>query len=425
MVFGIPPRSFRGQLGHKVIAKAGSPSGIPQSLRSQFPGTERSAYFDVAARGLLPVPSREAVDRYFDGLSLNGGDKAEMFKVVESARAKFARLIGADADEIAITKNVSEGINIVATAYPWQAGDKVIICAEREHPNNIYIWQHLARRHGIEIVAVSSRGGQIVAQDLIDKIDARTRMVSVSSVTFHPGLKTDIDALGEACTSKDVLLLVDGVQSVGISHVDVRRTKIDALAVSTQKGLLGLYGLGFLYVRRAWADRLEPAYLARFGVDLGKAHEADGGLTAYRLMPGARRFDLGNYNFTGATAVDRSLDLILELGTEAIERHVYALSQRMVEGLLEVGLPVIGAPFGEHFANIVTLPPKADDPDFNARLEQVLAGEKVKLSIRRNALRFSSHCYNTVEDVDTVVDVVRRFLRLNSKTQSRNSPAPN
>jgi selenocysteine lyase/cysteine desulfurase len=369
----------------------------------------------------LPAPSRAAVDRYFDGLSMHGGDKVEMFAVVESARSKFARLIGAAPDEIAITKNVSEGINIVATAYPWKSGDKVVLCADREHPNNIYIWQHLARRYEVEIVVVPSREGQIVARDLIDRIDAQTRMVSVSSVSFHPGLKTDVDVLGEACTAKDVLLLVDGVQSVGVSHVNVGRTKMDALAVSTQKGLLGLYGLGFLYVRRAWAERLEPAYLARFGVDLGDAHEADGGISAYKLMAGARRFDLGNYNFTGATAVDRSLDLILDLGTETIERHVHGLTQRMVEGFLEAGLPVVGAPFGAHFANIVTVPTNEDDPDFNVRLEQALAGEKVKLSVRRNSLRFSSHCYNTAEEVDQVVDAVRRFLRLNSKTQSRNS----
>jgi selenocysteine lyase/cysteine desulfurase len=374
----------------------------------------------------LPLPSREAIDRYFESLSMYGGDKAAMFQVVESARAKFARLIGADPDEIAITKNVSEGINIVATAYPWTNGDKVILCAEREHPNNIYIWQHLVHRYGIEVVVVPSRNDQIVAQDLIEKIDARTRMVSVSSVTFHPGLRTDMDALGEACASKDVLFLVDGVQSVGVSHVDVGCTKIDALAVSTQKGLLGLYGMGFLYVRRSWAERLEPAYLARFGVDLGDAHEADGGISSYRLMPGARRFDLGNYNYTGATAVDRSLDLILDLGTEAIESHVRGLTQRMVEGLLEAGLQVAGAPYGTHFANMVTIIPKADDLDFNLRLEQTLAGEKVKLSIRRNALRFSSHFYNTAEEVDAVVDAVRRFLRLNSKAQSRpSSSAPN
>ena len=241
-------------------------------------------------------------------------------------------------------------------------------------------------------------------------------MVSVSSVSFHPGLRTDIDALADACERRDILLLVDGVQSVGVSHLDVNRTKLDALAVSTQKGLLALYGFGFLYCRRKWADRLEPAYLARFGVDLGNAHEADGAISAYRLMPGARRFDLGNYNFAGAAAVDKSLEMLLDIGTQTIESHVVALTQRLVEGLTEAGLAVVGAPYGAHFANIVTVASQPDDAEFNVRLEKALADEKVKLSIRRNALRFSSHCYNTPDEVDLVTDVVRRFMRLNSRS---------
>ena len=391
---------------------------VPASIREQFPGANKWAYFDVAARGLLPRPTREAIDQYFDSLMFDGGDKAEMFKVVESARTRFALLIGADADEIAITKNVSEGINIIATAYPWKAGDKVILCADREHPNNIYIWRHLARRHGIELVVVPSQAGQILAADLIATLDAQTRMVTVSSISFHPGLRTDIDVLATACAERDVFLLVDAVQSVGVTHLDVGRTKLDALAVSTQKGLLALYGLGFLYCRRTRAERLEPAYLARFGVDLGSAHEAEGGLADYKLMPGARRFDLGNYNFTGATAVNKSLEILLDIGTETIERHVKSLSKRLVEGLVDAGLPVVGAPFGGHFANIVSIAPNANDPEFNARLEKMLAAERIKLSIRRNALRFSSHCYNTAEEVDHIVDVARRFMRLNSRPAS-------
>jgi selenocysteine lyase/cysteine desulfurase len=386
------------------------------SIRKQFPGTDRLNYFDVAARALLPQPTHEAVNTYLQTLKDDGGDKAEMFKVVESARSRFASLIGADPDEIAITKNVSEGLNIIATAYPWRRGDAVVICAEREHPNNLYIWQHLARRVGIEIIVVPSRSDQIIANDLIAKLDSRTKMVSVSSVTFHPGLRMDVDALADSCAERGILLLVDGVQSVGVTHLDVKRTKLDALAVSTQKGLLGLYGFGFLYCRRRWAERLEPTYLARFGVDLGAAHEADGGLLDYKLMPGARRFDLGNYNFTGATAVNRSLELLLEIGTQAIERHVTHLSRRLVDGLTEAGLDVTGAPFGSHFANIVTIPPDGDHPDFNGRLEKVLAEAHVRLSIRRNALRFSSHCYNTTDEVDHIVDVVRRFMRLNSRS---------
>jgi selenocysteine lyase/cysteine desulfurase len=384
------------------------------AVREQFPGTGQWAYFDVAARALLPTCAREAVDRYLDSLMQDGGDKAAMFRSVESARARFATLIGAEPDEIAITKNVSEGLNIVATAFPWQPGDKVVLCADREHPNNIYVWRHLVRRHGIEVTVVPSRDGQIVAEDLIAACDARTRMVSVSSVSFHPGLRVDLDALAEACAARDILLLVDGVQSAGVVHIDVGRTPLAAMAVSTQKGLLGLYGFGFLYCRRAWAERLDPVYLARFGVDLGDAHEADVGATDFRLMPGARRFDLGNYNFAGAAAVDASLALLLSIGTQAIERHVTSLTRRMVEGLSEAGLTVIGAPFGPHFANMVTVAPSADDPDFTVRLEKALADEGVRLSIRRNALRFSAHCYNTEAEVDHVIDVVRRFVRLNS-----------
>lgn len=385
------------------------------SVRRDFPGTERWAYFDVAARALLPQPTRDAVDAYLDALMADGGNKAAMFAVVDSARTRFAKLIGASADEIAITKNVSEGINMVATAFPWKAGDRVILCADREHPNNLYIWQHLAKRFGIEVVVVPSRNYQIVAEDIIRQIDGETKMASISSVSFHPGLRTDLDALASACNDRGVLLLVDGVQSVGVTHVDVQQTRIGALAVSTQKGLLGLYGFGFLYCQREWAERLEPTYLARFGVDLGDAHEADGAVSGYKLMPAARRFDLGNYNFVGATAVDKSLEMILSIGTQRIEKHVRALSKRLFEGLTEAGLSVFGAPFGPHFTNMVTVSPAEANAAFSERLEKELAANNVRLSIRRGALRFSSHCYNTAEEVDHVIDVVRRFMRLNSR----------
>ena len=390
-----------------------------RTLRSEFLGTERWAYFDVAARGLLPRCSRDAVDAYFETLTMDGGDKAAMFATVTSARSRFAQLIGAAPHEIAITKNVSEGINIIATAFPWKRGDKVVLCTEREHPNNIYIWMHLAKRYGIEISEIESRNGYIHVEDVIDAFDENTKMVTVSSVSFHPGLRVDLDTLAKACAERNIFLLVDGVQSAGIQHLDVSKTPVDAIAVSTQKGLLGLYGMGFLYCRNDWAERLEPVYLARFGVDLGDAHEAAVGSDSYRLMKGALRFDLGNYNFAGATAVDRSLQMILELGTEAIEKHVVSVTKRLAKGFAEYGLPVIGWPYGPHFVNMVTLSPDDDNPEFNMRLAEALTKEGIKFSIRRNALRFSSHFYNTHDEAERVIDTVRRFLRINAVRHTR------
>ena len=203
--------------------------------------------------------------------------------------------------------------------------------------------------------------------------------------------------------------------SVGVLHTDVKKSNIDALAVSTQKGLLGLYGMGFVYCRREWAEQMRPAYLARFGVDLGDAHEASLGTEEFKLMPAARRFDLGNYNFVGAAAVDASLSEIMSHGTPQTERYVTQLGHALAQGFLDMGLPVSGGKPGPHLAHIVTVGTMDDnhygsnDERFN-KLYEYLGENRVKLSIRRGVLRFSLHLYNNMDDVARVHELTRTFL---------------
>jgi cysteine desulfurase/selenocysteine lyase len=304
---------------------------------------------------------------------------------------------------------------MIATGMPWRAGVNVVLCPELEHPNNVYVWLNL-RRYGVEVRTVPQRNGHLPVDELVSKMDARTRVATVSTVTFAPGFRTDVDALGKACRERDVLLLVDAAQSVGILHTDVRASNIDARAVSTQKGLLALYGLGYLYCRREWADRLQPAYLARFGVDLGEAHEASIGGYDYQLAPAARRFDVGNYNFLATAAVDASMQQLLAWGTRSIERYVVGLSHALARGFLDLGLPVAGGDPGPHLAQIVTVGEmSADqyatgDPLYND-LYAHLVEHRVKLSIRRGMLRFSLHVYNDMEDVERVLELTRAFLK--------------
>jgi cysteine desulfurase/selenocysteine lyase len=340
----------------------------------------------------------------------NGGRKQLWMGRLEETRARFARLIGAEPDEVAFTKNVSEGLNIIAAGLDWGHGDNVVVAAEAEHPNNVYPWLNL-RPQGVELKIVPIDDGAIHADAVLAAVDARTRLVSVATQTFSPGLRTDIDALGAECRRRGVFLMVDGAQSVGILDTDVCRSGIDGLAVATSKGLLGLYGMGFLYCRREWAERIEPAYLARFGVDLDEAHEADMGDFAYRLMPGARRFDLGNYNFPAAYAAHASMERLLALGTREIERHATGLARRLAEGLAQLGLKVhgVGSPI---LGSIVCAGQlggghdRTGDADTAALYDRLVAAG-VRLSIRRGTLRFSFHLYNAPEDVDRVLDVVR------------------
>lgn len=380
---------------------------------------------DVAARGVLSRTVRAALDAQIDDRMMNGGDKDRMFALIERARGRFAQLINAEADEVTYSKNISEGLNMVATGIPWKAGDNVVVCPELEHPNNVYVWLNL-QRLGVEVRMVKPRENHIPVDAMIANIDARTRCVTASTVTFAPGFRTDIDTLGRACRDKGVLFLVDAAQSAGKLHTDVRQSNIDALVTSTQKGLLGLYGMGFLYVRRAWAEQMQPAYLARFGVDLGDAHEAalgNIGDLSFKLAPGARRFDLGNYNFAATAAVDASMEQLLNIGTggsNGIEQHVIGLAHALAQGFLDLGVPVAGGKPGPHLAGIVTVGNMtanhygSDDARFNG-LYEYLGKNQVKLSIRRGLLRFSLHAYNNLDDVNRVLELSGKYLQTTAR----------
>jgi cysteine desulfurase/selenocysteine lyase len=245
-------------------------------------------------------------------------------------------------------------------------------------------------------------------------------MVALATVTFAPGFRTDLAPIAEACRRHGAFLLADGVQSCGILKTDVEAMGLDGLAVSTQKGLLALYGFGFVYCRRAWAERMVPAYLSRFGVDLGGAHEAAAGDANYRLNPGARRFDLGNFNYTGAVAADAALALLLEAGPAATERRVAALARRLAEGLLAEGLPVCGGVPGPHLGSIVSVGrlgrgghDSAEDAGIDD-LHRHLADNAVRLTIRRGLLRFSLHLYNDESEVERAVELCRNWRTRNS-----------
>ena len=391
--------------------------------RASFPALERWTYLDLGGRDVLSREVRAALDAHLDDRMFNGAaDKDRFFVMTEAARQKFARLIHADADEIAYTKNISDGLNMVATGLEWRPGDNVLLCGELEHPNNVYPWLN-QRARGLEVRFVTHRDGHMPVDDMIARMDRGTRVVTCSTVSFSPGFRTDVDRLGRACRERGVLFLVDAAQSAGVLHTDVQASCIDALSVSTQKGLLGLYGMGYLYVRREWAERMRPAYLARFGVDLGKAdvHESDIGEHAYELMPAARRFDLGNYNYIGVAAADAALKFLLELDTRNIEPYVIRNAHALAQGLSDLGFPVCGGAPGPHLAHIVCVGfygsggDKGGSDERMNRFYHFLIENRVKLSMRRGVLRFSLHVYNNMDDVRRVLDLARQFLALDPK----------
>ena len=402
---------------NKIVDSIGSVTGTADVAEAwrDFPGVEGKTYMDVAARGLMPRSTRDALAAHLDEFAAGDVDKPGYFDMIERVRGSFARSINAAPEEIAFTKNITEGLNIVAASLAWKSGDNLVLCPEIEHPANFYPWLNL-QRLGVELRMVAARGGIVPVDEMASRIDSRTRLVTTATVSFSPGFRTDVAALGRACREQGVRFVVDAAQSAGVLATDVDAMAIDALACSTQKGLLGLYGMGFLYVRREFAQRMEPAYLSRFGIDLGAASEAELGYE-YRLAPGARRFDVGNFNFTASVAAAASLEYLARFDAAAIERHVGGLTHELRRGLAGLGLPVCGSVEGAHLAHIVTVGSVGTgghDTTSDTRMQALydhLVANNVRLSIRRGALRFSLHLYNRAEDVARVLELTRTFLR--------------
>jgi cysteine desulfurase/selenocysteine lyase len=395
---------------------------LSSEVRSLFPGARDQVYFNIAETCLIPQSTADAAHAYVEAQLHGRGDKAAHRESVERCREGIAELIGAQADEVAVTKNVSEGLNLIASSLPWNPGDNVVYCPELEHPNNVFLWLNLRALKGIEVRAVEPEDGRIPVEALAAAMDERTALVTIPHVSFSPGFVTDVRSIADAAHRQGGVVVVDAAQSIGALRCDVEELGIDALAVATQKNLLGFYGLGFLYVRRKLAESLIPSHVARYGMDLG-AEAGETARSAARRLPyaaGARRFDLGNYNYLGAVAAEASLRLIRSIGVHRIERHLKALAVRLAEGLLELDLPVAGGAPGSHLGHIVAIGKSggghhdtADDPAMN-ELYQHLTAHGVQLSIRKGILRMSLGLYNDVSDVDRTIELVRSWAETRS-----------
>jgi selenocysteine lyase/cysteine desulfurase len=389
-----------------------------EAFREGFPAVKAKTYLSICDKMILHDSVRAAVSEFLDHLAMASADRVKHEERVLTARSKFAALMNVAPATIAATRNVSDGTNSIASAMPWKDGDNVILTAEAEHPNNVYPWLR-QRERGVALRIVDALpDGAIDVDGLIAAIDGKTRLVSVASATFAPGHRTDLEKLGQACRKKDVFLLVDGVQTAGILHHDFTSELVDGFATSTSKGLLGLYGFGFLYVSPQWIDRLEPAFLSRSGVVLKADDHSTMGAFDYEFKPDSRRFEVGSYNLAGAYAADASIDLLLRLGTRAIQARVLALGEKLNEGLRAIGMKVAVPANGPRQSHIVTVGLLdagghgfSSDPAMRP-LSEHLKARNVMHTIRRGQLRFGLHGYNNEADIDFALDVAREGFGL-------------
>ena len=363
--------------------------------RSEFPVTKSYIYLDHASVAPLPRRVATAMQDLAEDVTQNGAvHYADWMATLEALRQSSARLIGASPDEIAITKNTSEGLAIVANGIDWHPGD-VVAGVQGEFPANYFPWLQLERQ-GVELRWIEQRRGRIDLDD-IDRACKGARLLAISFVQYLSGFRLDLDAVGEICRRRNCLLVVDAVQGLGPFPVDVKKSGIHALSAGGHKWLLGPEGCGICFIDRELIPHVRPVEFGWTNVAGWRGYSLDP-----ELAPGAARYECGTLNTIGCHGLLPAIELFLEAGVGRIAGSIHSLAGQIVEGATAKGYEIM-TPRDEHTGSgIVCI--RKQGLDAKAIVQQ-LAEKNVILAPRFGWVRASPHFYANEDDI-------ARFLEL-------------
>ena len=373
-----------------------------RALRAaEFPWTADTLYLNNASIGPIPERTRRVVDAFTAKRTApHLLPDRDLQTGLAAARDAAARLVNADIGEIALATNTSWGLNLAARALPVQRGEKILI-SDREFPANVYPWL-LLKKEGIEVEFAPCRPeGWPDEEALLERLrDPRVRVLAVSFVQFSNGYRADLKRLSAACRANGTYLVVDGIQGVGNSVLDVRETRVDILACGGQKWLLSPWGSGFVYVHKDLVPRLEPTvtgWMAFEGTDDFSR------LTAYNptFRADARRFEMITLPFQDFYGLTSSVDLLLEIGIRDIADFTRSLHEPLLKWADAHEVRVVSPRDDRHRSAILCLAPAKAVEAFHA-----VKRARIVCSLREGAIRLSPHFYNTAEELDKVMDVL-------------------
>lgn len=368
------------------------------SYRKYFPISETDIYLNHAA---VSPYSTKVVDAIENLLERRSSGEIEVYPVVVEEKAtlkkNLAKLIDGKEDNIAIIGNTSEGFNWLVQGLTWKKGDRVLL-VENEFPANIYPFLNL-EQHGVSIDFVPTREGFILLEDIKSKIRPETKLLSISFVEFLNGFRNQLAEISDLCHRNDVLLSVDSIQGVGAMPLSVTQTGIDFLSNGGHKWLMGPQGCGFMYISPELFDRLKPAFAGWLSV------KDSWNFFDYNLdfLEDARRFEIATSNVPGIFGLSASTLILQEAGIELIEKHLFSLGDRLIEQLSNLGYTYVGATDKKNRSGIYTFQCENVKETYKH-----LRKNRVHLSLRNDLLRFSPHFYNTIEEIDQVVGLLKR-----------------
>jgi selenocysteine lyase/cysteine desulfurase len=392
-----------------MSARADSParpreSGpLPHRIRHRFSIFERLVYINSCSQGALSDSVRQAYQAYLEDWDAKGAPWEYWMERTEAARAAFARLVGADLDEVAVTTSLSAGVSALATGLRYAGRRSKVVLTDYEFPTVGQIWHAQASRGARVVHVPAADDGTIPLEHFERAIDDETLLVSITHVSYRSGSLLDAERIARVAHERGAMVLLDAYQSVGSLPVDVRVLDVDFLAAGVLKYLLGSAGLGFLYCRRELVERFWPTATGWFAdEDVFAMDHRD-----YSPARTAARFQSGTPPIPPIYAGIAGMELMEEVGIADTREHVNGLNSRLLEGLDELRARVVTPRRPKRRGALICVA-SLDAPALVAALRR----EGIVTSSRDGNLRISAHCYNSAEDVDAVLVSLARHRRL-------------
>lgn len=377
-----------------------------QDFTPLFPLDPTISYLNHAAVSPWPKAAADAVKAFAEENSTTGAQHyPRWLQMEQQLRQKLAKLLNIDGTrEIALAKNTSEALSIIAYGLNWQPGDEVVI-SNQEFPSNRIVWESLAH-FGVQVIQAEIGVDDPVAA-LIGACTERSRLISISSVQYASGICMDLEALGQACRERGILLCVDAIQSLGALAFDQQKIQADFIVADGHKWMMGPEGLALLYVN---AKHIETLTLHQFGWHMIQ-QRGDYSRTDWQPALDATRFECGSPNMLGVCALNASLGVLLDIGLDTIQQELEARVDYLIEQLDTIpGLTLLSPRTREKRGGIVTFLPPLPDPAAINRLHQQLMQQGVICAHRGGGIRFSPHFYTSTASIDRAIGVMRHLL---------------
>jgi len=366
-------------------------SAVWDEVRRDFPGLAGKAYLNAAAASPIPRPVREAAEGFYRQLEEQGDEPWDDWLLRrEEVRARVARFVGAEPDEIAFVPDTSTGINVIVDLLE---GDGPVLSDELEFPTVTLPWIH----RGVVVHFMPAVEGVVRLESFASAHAPRAATICISHVQYGNGSRQDLDAFAAAKNGRR--LVVCGSQSAGAFPVDVARSRIDAFATAGHKWLCAGYGAGFVYVSRDLLEKRTPRAIGWLSGEDPFAFDN----RRCRVKRAASRVELGCPAFASIFALGAAVDYLAGIGIQSIAERVLALNMYLTFRLGRAGFEIL-SPGGEYRSGQTLV--RLGEP---ARARAFLGERGVHVTEKPEGLRIATHFYNHESEVEACVEALQAF----------------